>query len=99
VVQGGSPPSAPQNVTAKNQCAGVVLAWQAPANNGGSPIVAYKIYRGGYRTETFLATTTNLTFTDSTGGSWTWNYYRITAVNAAGMESAPTADLGGFKTC
>ena len=34
-----------------------------------------------------------------TGGTWTWNYYRVTAVNAGGQESPPTADVGGYKTC
>jgi len=39
-----------------------------------------------------------LSYNDTTGGAWTWNYYRVTAVNAAG-ESVPSADVGGYKTC
>jgi len=77
----------------------VLLSWQPPANTGGSAIVAYKIYRGGSHVETYLASTTSTTYTDATGGRFTWNYYRVSAVNAAGMESPLSNEVGGYKTC
>jgi fibronectin type 3 domain-containing protein len=61
--------------------------------------VSYKIYRGGWGTETFLTSTTATSFTDTGAGAWTWHYYRVTAVNAAGLEGAYTPDVGGYKTC
>jgi hypothetical protein len=43
---------------------------------------------------------TATSFNDTTGGTWTWNYYRVTAVNAAGLEGPfSSPDVGGYKTC
>jgi len=42
---------------------------------------------------------TSTSFNDTTSGSWTFNYYKVTAVNAGGLESPKTADAGGEKTC
>jgi fibronectin type 3 domain-containing protein len=95
-----NPPSAPQNPVLTSQCTGALFTWTAPASNGGAPITAYKVYRGGWGAETYLATVTNGTsYNDTTGGTYTWNYYRVTAVNAAGLEGPPSADVGGDKTC
>jgi fibronectin type 3 domain-containing protein len=77
----------------------VLLTWQAPTNTGGSPIVAYKIYRGGSGRESYLTTTSNTSYTDGTGGRFTWNYYKVTAVNAAGFESPLSSEVGGYKSC
>src|SRR5437763_1876019 len=40
-------PSAPQGLTAKRPATGigVKLAWQAPSNDGGSPLTGYDVYR------------------------------------------------------
>ncbi|HEV3353495.1 MAG TPA: fibronectin type III domain-containing protein, partial [Acidimicrobiales bacterium] len=81
-----NPPSAPQGFSTSNQCAGVVMNWSPPANNGGAPITSYRVYRGKYGAETFLASTPSPPFTDSTSGQYVFNYYRVTAVNAGGLE-------------
>ena len=47
----------------------------------------------------YVSNVTGTSYNDVTGGTWTWNYYRVTAVNAGGQESPPTADVGGYKTC
>jgi titin len=39
-------PSAPENLTASARNAEVALAWNAPTNDGGSPITNYSLYRG-----------------------------------------------------
>jgi fibronectin type 3 domain-containing protein len=94
-----SRPSAPQGFTATYGCAGPLLNWSPPANNGGAPITSYRIYRGKWGAETFLASTTATTFTDGTPGQYVYNYYRVTAVNAAGLESPYTPDVGSYKSC
>jgi fibronectin type 3 domain-containing protein len=61
--------------------------------------VSYRIYRGDWGAETFLTATTATSFTDAGAGSWTYHFYRVTAVNAAGLESPLTPDAGGMQTC
>jgi hypothetical protein len=94
-----NPPSAPQNATLTSQCTGALLTWTPPASNGGAPITSYRVYRGAWGAETFLASTTGTSYNDTTGGTWTWNYYRVTAVNASNLEGPPSSDVGGYKTC
>ena len=96
----GTPPSAPTNATLTSQCTGALLKWGPPTSSGSAPITAYNIYRGSWGAEVYLATVpaSALSYNDTTGGAWTWNYYRVTAVNAAG-EGPPSADVGGYKTC
>jgi hypothetical protein len=64
----------------------VQLSWTAPAN-GGSPITGYCIYRGlAPGTETLVQTiSTGTTYVDAglSGGTTYW--YRVAAVNAAGV--------------
>src|SRR5437016_511469 len=81
-----TPPSAPQNLAATGGNAQVALTWQAPASDGGSPIMNYKIYRGlAPTTETLLTTVGNvLTYTDTAVTNGVTYYYQISAVNAAG---------------
>jgi fibronectin type 3 domain-containing protein len=80
-------PSAPQNFTATTSAiAGVDLAWGVPASNGGSPILAYRIYRGTTSTNrTFLISLTPTTsYTDTTTTPGVRYSYAIAAYNAAG---------------
>jgi titin len=90
-------PDAPTGLTAtpgpgKGQ---ISLNWTAPANNGGSPITGYNIYRStvagtqGAQVATVAAGTT--TYPDSSGlANGTKYYYEVTAVNVAG-EGTPSA--------
>src|SRR5205807_392181 len=61
-------PSAPQNLQATAGNRNVTLSWQAPSNNGGSPITNYKIYRSSSSgTEGYLTTVGNVTSYTNTG--------------------------------
>src|SRR5947209_9010117 len=81
-----TPPSAPQNLAATGGNAQVILTWQAPASNGGSPITNYRIYRGlSPGTETLLTTVGAVTsYTDTAVTNGVTYYYQVSAVNNAG---------------
>src|SRR5439155_755288 len=76
-------PSAPQNLQATAGTGNVTLSWQAPSDNGGSPITNYKIYRStSTGTEGFLTTTGNVTSYTNTGlANGVTYYYKVAAVN------------------
>jgi predicted phage tail protein len=79
-------PGVPTGLTATPSNAQAVLAWAAPASDGGSPITGYKLYRsttsGG--TYSLIASPTALTYTNTglTNGQTYW--YKVSAVNANG---------------
>ncbi|MGC8981680.1 MAG: fibronectin type III domain-containing protein, partial [Minisyncoccia bacterium] len=80
---GPTVPDPPRNLTATPGDQKVTLNWQAPINDGGSAILYYKIYRGG----SFVASTTNLTYTDTGLTNETKYCYYVTAVNSIGESS------------
>lgn len=82
------PPTAPLAPTLNTATAGngfVTVSW-TPGNDGGSPITNYKVYRGTVSgtTTTFVANTTNTTYTDNTVTNETRYYYAIVPENAIG---------------
>ena len=91
------PPSGPTGVAASPGDGQVALSWGAPANNGGAPISAYRVYRDGVLAHTTAnGTTTNFTDTGRTNGQ-TYSY-EVSAVNTAGegprsatVEATPVA--------
>ena len=82
-------PSAPQNLQAFSDNALVNLTWEAPSSNGGSPIIAYNIYRSEVTSgETLLATVGNvLGYSDTGLSNGQTYYYKVAAVNAVGEGS------------
>jgi titin len=100
------PPFDPQNLQTSVDDSLVNLSWQAPLDNGGSPITGYRIYKG---TETG-----NLTFLEEIGNVLYYEdtnvtngveyYYVVSALNIIGagpksMEiSATPADFPGAPT-
>ena len=84
-------PSVPLSFSAKAQGNGIRLNWAPPASNGGSPITAYRVYRGGGAefAVSFQVSGSTLSFLDTTVARRTWYTYIVTAVNAAG-EGPPT---------
>jgi PKD repeat protein len=98
-------PTSPINLATFDGSAQIRLAWQAPADNGGSSIVGYTIYRGvSSGGEQYLATVGNvLTYLDSGLTIGQPYYYQISAVNALGegprsieRTAIPYGTLGSF---
>jgi len=105
----GGTPSSPLNLAATPGEGKVTLTWQAPADDGGSPITNYKVYRQeGSSSPALLATlgATVLTYEDNSGAPGTTYTYKVVASNAngAGQDSAqvntsplePSDDVGGI---
>jgi hypothetical protein len=95
---GGAPaptaPGAPTGLTAAPGDTQVSLAWTAPTTNGGSPVTAYKVYRGttpGGESATPVATVAATGYTDPGLTNGTAYYYTVRAVNAAGT-GAPSSE-------
>ncbi|HME53343.1 MAG TPA: fibronectin type III domain-containing protein [Candidatus Lokiarchaeia archaeon] len=78
-------PSTPQNLNVSTGVGRVMLAWQVPVGNGGSPIVGYKIYRGtSPGNEVLWATIGNITrFTDTNVLGGQTYYYTVSTFNSA----------------
>ncbi|MGI0088651.1 MAG: fibronectin type III domain-containing protein, partial [Nitrosotalea sp.] len=79
-------PGSPTGLAATAGNTQVSLSWTAPANNGGSAVTNYKIYRStSSGTETLLATTGNVnSYTDTTVTNGQTYYYKVSAVNSVG---------------
>ena len=87
-------PDIPTGLIATPGKAQVVLEWTAPANDGGSPITGYNVYRSATETGTYslIGSPTEPTFMNVglTNGQTYW--YEVGAVNEAG-EGARTAPV------
>lgn len=79
-------PSVPLSVTATPGAGFVLVNWTTPASNGGLPVTNYTVFRGiTSGSEAFLLTLNNITtFQDAAPVFGQVNYYKISAVNAAG---------------
>jgi len=82
----GVPPGVPNDFSATSGNAQVVLAWTAPADNGSSSIIGYKVYRRSNANEPYalIASPSGLNYTNTglTNGHNYW--YKVSAVNAQG---------------
>lgn len=77
-------PDAPTSLHGTPSTTSVALAWTAPANNGGSAITGYNIYRNSVKVNTSATTSFNDT---GLATSTAYSYY-VTAVNAVGESVA-----------
>jgi len=88
-------PTAPNYFTAnletyqRNRKARVILNWKGATDNVG--VVKYYVYRNNVR----IATTTYLTYTDSNISKGVSYTYQVSAVDAAGNESAKSFPITG----
>ena len=83
-----NPPSAPQSLQATAGNHNITLNWIAPADNGGSPITNYRIFRStSSGTETIIATVGNVNSYTNTGlTSGVTYFYKVKAVTALGSS-------------
>jgi len=103
VVSISTVPDAPRNLNAEAGNGTVLLTWDPPEDDGGTPIIGYKLYRGTSEgAVVFWLSVGNATslLDDNVENDQTY-YYRVSAVNAVGegpltdTESAtPSVDAG-----
>ena len=82
--------AAPTGLTATPDNAQVRLSWSAPASDGGSPVISYKVYVAtapGVPGSAAVVSTKGTGATVTSLANGTTYYFMVTAVNAAGNES------------
>jgi predicted phage tail protein len=82
--------AAPTGLTATPDNAQVRLSWSAPASDGGSPVISYKVYVAtapGVPGSAAVISTKGTGATVTSLANGTTYYFMVTAVNAAGNES------------
>ncbi len=80
-------PSPPRNLTAEFVDGVVVLSWMAPLDDGGRPVLEYRVYRatsGGVPTVEGVVTSGTNEFHNTILVPGFTYYYRVSAVNEAG---------------
>jgi fibronectin type 3 domain-containing protein len=80
------PPGAPVSLSAQGQDALVRLTWQPPADDGGSPVTGYRIYRGTTPDGKALLTSVGVvtSYDDGAVTNGTTYYYEVSAENEVG---------------
>ena len=89
---GATAPSPPQDLKVSFGNNNATLTWTAPANNGGSAILSYDIYRadsGGNYDKIDTVPAGTLTYLDANGTSS--DSYYVVAVNSAGAGTQSTS--------
>ena len=82
-----TPPSTPTGLVAvPASCARVDLSWAAAKDVGGAGVAAYRLYRDGFLVQQVTAAT--IATSDLTALASTTYDYRLSALDAAGNESA-----------
>jgi subtilisin family serine protease len=83
-----TPPAAPTLNTASGDASSITLSWSAPANDGGSPITGYEVWRGAVQggSKVLLETLGDQhSYVDSTVSGGTTYWYEVAAINAVGV--------------
>ncbi len=90
-----STPTIPRNLQSISGDSFVSLIWSAPADNGGSSINEYRIYRRTSSSSfSFLISTPNLNYNDTSVNNGETYYYVVTALNLAGESQNSDEVLG-----
>ncbi|MBW9111645.1 DNRLRE domain-containing protein [Microbacterium ureisolvens] len=92
-VQDVAPPSAPSGLAATHGSGGVDVSWTASTDN--TRVLEYRVFRGttadfSADADSFLATTATTSYHEASPALGTY-YYRVTAVDGADNESAPSS--------
>ena len=90
-----TPPAAPTLLVATGGDGRVVLDW---ADNGEGDLAGYRVYRLAGTSWTRVASPTPSAYTDTGLVNGTAQTYRVTAVDVAGNESAPSAQVSATPT-
>ncbi len=102
VPTGASLPGAPTAVTATAKSSGALVAWSAPASDGGSPITGYKVIPFlGASAQTPTSVSGSATSATVTGLTNNVDYtFKVAAVTAAGTgpESAASGAVTPYDT-
>ncbi len=79
-------PLAPSGLAAANSAGKVLLNWTAPADDGGSAVIDYKVYRDGGSGYVYIGHTgsSSLTYLDATAAPGIDYLYRVAAVTLKG---------------
>jgi hypothetical protein len=84
----GDVPSAPQSLSADAGEGQIEFSWSAPADNGGSQVTDYRIYRVDGNSRTQITTVSGTSYTDTGLASGQEYSYEVTAVNDVGEGQA-----------
>jgi hypothetical protein len=82
-----TPPTVPQWGKAKETKTSLSVTWKKPANNGGAPVLKYKIryyVRGVKPTKVITVVTTKLTFSITKVRDRNFRMFKLSAINRAG---------------
>ncbi|MDD1755571.1 MAG: fibronectin type III domain-containing protein, partial [Methanomassiliicoccales archaeon] len=78
-------PSTPSNLDGSSTGSSISITWSAPSQDGGAPILSYRVYRGSSEDSLNLVATVSGTGYDDVGLAYGIRYfYAISAVNAVG---------------
>ena len=94
-----APPGPPRNVAARPTQGTVTLTWDAPADDGGRPIVGYRVLRGptGRDLVPYADAGAASRWTDALVGSGIHYSYAVVAYNAIG-PGKPSANVSAVPT-
>lgn len=87
-----TPPNAPTGLTATPSDSTVALTWTAATDN--IAVTAYRVYQGGVLVKSVATTSTSITGLTN----FTTYTFTVTAVDAAGNESAPSGPVTATPT-
>lgn len=90
-----APPGAALAFSASEENGSIRLAWQAPSDDGGAPIIGYKVFRGsGNDAGTMLAIVCGTSYEDASAADGVEYHYWVCAYNQAG-DGAMTPEAVG----
>lgn len=95
VYTSADPPSAPQSLAGVEGDTQIALSWSAPASDGGAAITGYKVYQSTDNASfSEIATPTGTTHTVTGLTNGTAYYFKVAAVNAAGITGSDSSTVG-----